>query len=51
MHLTSLILVCEKILVAAASVMTATDVPLENILHFISSLPREYTDHGGMSKL
>ncbi|KAL8528968.1 hypothetical protein ACS0TY_006437 [Phlomoides rotata] len=40
--------VCEKILAAAASVMTATDVPLENILQFISSLPREYTDHGGL---
>lgn len=44
-------LVCEKILAAAASVMSGSDVPLEILLHFIASLPREYTDYGGMSRL
>ncbi|XP_057773845.1 uncharacterized protein LOC130993110 isoform X2 [Salvia miltiorrhiza] len=39
--------VCEKILAAAASVMSGSDVPLEILFHFISSLPREYTDYGG----
>ncbi|XP_042008836.1 uncharacterized protein LOC121757352 isoform X1 [Salvia splendens] len=39
--------VCEKILAAAASVMCGSDVPLEILSHFISSLPREYTDYGG----
>ncbi|KAI3453453.1 hypothetical protein Pfo_010116 [Paulownia fortunei] len=39
--------VCEKILAAAASVISGNDVPLEILLHFISSLPREYTDYGG----
>ncbi|KAH6767928.1 tRNA/rRNA methyltransferase family protein [Perilla frutescens var. frutescens] len=39
--------VCEKILAAAASVMSGSDIPLEILLHFISSLPREYTDYGG----
>lgn len=31
--------------------MTGSDVPLEILLHFISGLPREYTDYGGMVKL
>ncbi|KAL7150015.1 hypothetical protein ABFS83_05G079800 [Erythranthe nasuta] len=39
--------VCEKILAAAASMMTGSDVPLEILFHFISGVPREYTDHGG----
>ncbi|XP_073122421.1 uncharacterized protein [Henckelia pumila] len=40
--------VCERILASASSVMTAVDVPLEILLHFIASLPREYTDVGGL---
>ncbi|XP_060207448.1 uncharacterized protein LOC132635184 isoform X2 [Lycium barbarum] len=39
--------VCENILAAAASVMIPLDVPLETLLLFISSLPREITDNGG----
>ncbi|KAL0446379.1 UNVERIFIED_CONTAM: hypothetical protein Slati_1765800 [Sesamum latifolium] len=39
--------VCEKILAAVGSVMTATDVPLEILLHFISSVPPEYTNYRG----
>ncbi|KAK4423009.1 putative methyltransferase TARBP1 [Sesamum alatum] len=39
--------VCEKILAAVASVMTAIDVPLEILLHFISSVPPEYTNYRG----
>ncbi|PIN08693.1 hypothetical protein CDL12_18734 [Handroanthus impetiginosus] len=39
--------VYEKILAAASSVTVASDIPLEILLHFISSLPREYTDYGG----
>lgn len=39
--------VCDKILEAAASVVCSFEVPLEMLLHFISSLPREFTDSGG----
>ncbi|XP_051144850.1 uncharacterized protein LOC127260880 isoform X3 [Andrographis paniculata] len=39
--------VCERILAAAAFLMDTADVPLEILLHFLSSLPREYTDYGG----
>ncbi|KAL0372987.1 UNVERIFIED_CONTAM: hypothetical protein Scaly_0980300 [Sesamum calycinum] len=39
--------VCEKILAAVDSVMIATDVPLEILLHFISSVPPEYTNYRG----
>lgn len=46
-----LALVCEKILAAAAAVMSGSNVPLEILLHFISSLPREYTDYGGTSRM
>lgn len=45
------VVVCEKILAAAASVISGNDVPVEILLHFISSLPRECTDCGGMSRL
>ncbi|KAK0586912.1 hypothetical protein LWI29_014296 [Acer saccharum] len=40
--------VCEKVLEAAASLVCASDVPLEKLLHFISAVPREFTDYGGM---
>ncbi|KAK4844740.1 hypothetical protein QYF36_023863 [Acer negundo] len=39
--------VCEKVLEAAASLVCASDVPLEKLLHFISAVPREFTDYGG----
>ncbi|KAL5815078.1 hypothetical protein ACOSQ3_025873 [Xanthoceras sorbifolium] len=39
--------VCEKVLEAAASLVCASDVPLEILLHFISAVPREFTDYGG----
>ncbi|XP_039022591.1 uncharacterized protein LOC120155085 isoform X1 [Hibiscus syriacus] len=39
--------VCEKVVQAAASLVPASDVPLEILLHFISTLPREVTDYGG----
>ncbi|XP_058084724.1 uncharacterized protein LOC131232481 isoform X2 [Magnolia sinica] len=40
--------VSEKVLEAASSVMFTYDVPLDLLLHFISSVPREFTDYGGM---
>ncbi|KAL6985886.1 tRNA (guanosine(18)-2'-O)-methyltransferase [Sarracenia purpurea var. burkii] len=43
--------VCEKVLDAAASVMHAFDVSLETLLHFISAVPREFTDCGGSLRL
>ncbi|GLT91144.1 hypothetical protein SLE2022_090460 [Rubroshorea leprosula] len=43
--------VCGKVLEAAASLMYATDVPLEILLSFISTLPREFTDNGGSLKV
>ncbi|KAK6251036.1 hypothetical protein SCA6_005041 [Theobroma cacao] len=39
--------VCEKVVDAAALLVPASDVPLETLLHFISTLPREFTDYGG----
>lgn len=39
--------VCEKVLETAASVVCTYNVPLEILLHFISSFPREFTDYGG----
>ena len=41
--------VCEKILDTGASVVCTFDVPREVLLHFISILPREFTDYGGKS--
>ncbi|KAF3448239.1 hypothetical protein FNV43_RR08952 [Rhamnella rubrinervis] len=39
--------VCDKVLETGASVVCTFDVPLEILFHFISSLPREFTDCGG----
>ncbi|KAK7858071.1 hypothetical protein CFP56_014546, partial [Quercus suber] len=44
------LLVCEKVLEAAASVVCTFEVPLQILLHFISTLPREFTDYGGCGK-
>ncbi|KAM7273825.1 hypothetical protein ACFE04_028489 [Oxalis oulophora] len=43
--------VCEKVLEAAAVVVCVRDVPLEILLYFIASLPREFTDDGGPLRL
>ncbi|KAF5735116.1 hypothetical protein HS088_TW15G00616 [Tripterygium wilfordii] len=43
--------VCMKILEAAASVVCSFVVPLEILLNFISTLPREFTDYGGSLRL
>ncbi|XP_019190926.1 PREDICTED: uncharacterized protein LOC109185383 isoform X1 [Ipomoea nil] len=43
--------VCEEILDAAVSVMAPHDVPLETLLLFVASLPRELTDSGGSLRL
>lgn len=40
--------VCQKVLEAATSLVCTFHVPLEILLHFISALPREFTDYGGM---
>ncbi|XP_077235143.1 tRNA/rRNA methyltransferase (SpoU) family protein [Tasmannia lanceolata] len=39
--------VCEQVLEAAVSVMCTCDVPLDVLLHFLSTVPREFTDYGG----
>ncbi|KAJ8763861.1 hypothetical protein K2173_003643 [Erythroxylum novogranatense] len=39
--------VCEKVLVAAASVVKTADVRFEVLLQFISAFPREFTDYDG----
>ncbi|KAJ0047909.1 hypothetical protein Pint_15756 [Pistacia integerrima] len=41
--------VCEKVLEAATSLVCSFDVPLDILLHFISALPREFTDYGDLS--
>ncbi|XP_059657675.1 uncharacterized protein LOC132304137 isoform X2 [Cornus florida] len=43
--------VCEKVLEAAASVICASELSLEILLHFISILPREFTDYGGSLRI
>ncbi|KAB5573980.1 hypothetical protein DKX38_001174 [Salix brachista] len=43
--------VCEKVLEAAALLVSALDVPLEILLHFIATLPRTFTDYGGSLRL
>ncbi|PWA72733.1 tRNA/rRNA methyltransferase (SpoU) family protein [Artemisia annua] len=39
--------VCGKILDATVSVMSSSDVPLESVLHFISSFPADFFNYGG----
>ncbi|CAM8877721.1 unnamed protein product [Rhodiola kirilowii] len=39
--------VCEKILEAAAAVVCVCAIDTGVLLHFVSALPREFTDHGG----
>ncbi|KAF5204596.1 tRNA/rRNA methyltransferase SpoU family protein [Thalictrum thalictroides] len=40
--------VCENVLEAVSSVICTSDVPLETLMHFFSTVPREFTDYGGM---
>lgn len=42
--------VCERVMEAASAMLCAQDLPLEMVLHFISTLPREFTDFGGEIK-
>ncbi|KAI3905825.1 hypothetical protein MKW98_006459, partial [Papaver atlanticum] len=35
------------VLEAASSVMCASDVPVETLMHFIAKVPRQFTDYGG----
>uniref|UniRef100_A0A1D1XU92 tRNA (guanosine(18)-2'-O)-methyltransferase TARBP1 n=2 Tax=Anthurium amnicola TaxID=1678845 RepID=A0A1D1XU92_9ARAE len=39
--------VCERVLDATSSVICACCMPLEMLFHFLSTLPREFTDIGG----
>ncbi|PIA40951.1 hypothetical protein AQUCO_02300016v1 [Aquilegia coerulea] len=39
--------VCENLLEAVSSVICTSDVPLEALMHFFSTVPREFTDYGG----
>ncbi|XP_062073868.1 uncharacterized protein LOC133778060 isoform X2 [Humulus lupulus] len=39
--------VCEKVLEVGDSVVCTFEVPLEILLHFISTVPRDFTDYGG----
>ncbi|GJR57300.1 tRNA/rRNA methyltransferase, SpoU family protein [Tanacetum coccineum] len=39
--------VCGKILDATVSMMSSSDVPLESLLHFISSFPADFLNYGG----
>lgn len=39
--------VCEQVIKAAASLISAAEVPLNQLLHFISTIPRECTDYFG----
>ncbi|KAF8780329.1 hypothetical protein HU200_001429 [Digitaria exilis] len=39
--------VCEQVIRVATSLLSATEVPLNQLLHFISTIPREFTDFFG----
>jgi tRNA guanosine-2'-O-methyltransferase len=39
--------VCEQIIKVATSLIDATEIPLSQLLHFISTIPREFTDYFG----
>ena len=40
-------IVCKRVMDATSSVLCVEDVPLKMLLHFVSTLPREFTDFGG----
>ncbi|WVZ55050.1 hypothetical protein U9M48_005765 [Paspalum notatum var. saurae] len=39
--------VCEQAIQVAASLISATEIPLNQLLNFISTIPREFTDYFG----
>ncbi|KAK3148659.1 hypothetical protein QOZ80_3BG0297780 [Eleusine coracana subsp. coracana] len=39
--------VCEQVIKVAKSLIDATEIPLNQLLHFISTIPREFTDYFG----
>uniref|UniRef100_K4A4R6 tRNA (guanosine(18)-2'-O)-methyltransferase TARBP1 n=1 Tax=Setaria italica TaxID=4555 RepID=K4A4R6_SETIT len=39
--------VCEQVIKVATSLINAAEVPLNQLLHFISTIPREFTDYFG----
>ncbi|XP_029120003.1 uncharacterized protein [Elaeis guineensis] len=39
--------VCEQVLKASLSLISITEIPLDLLLHFLSTVPREFTDHSG----
>lgn len=39
--------VCEKVLDATSSLITATEIQLDLLLHFLSTIPRDFTDISG----
>lgn len=39
--------VCEQVIKVAKSLIDATEIPLNHLLHFISTIPRELTDYFG----
>lgn len=41
-------LVCDQVLKAVTAIASASDLPVELLLHFVAALPREFSDFGGM---
>ncbi|XP_062217146.1 uncharacterized protein LOC133917161 isoform X2 [Phragmites australis] len=39
--------VCEQVIKVATSLISATEIPLNQLPHFISTIPREFTDYFG----
>ncbi|TVU48714.1 hypothetical protein EJB05_08359 [Eragrostis curvula] len=39
--------VCEQVIKVATSLIDANEIPLSQLLHFISTIPREFTDYFG----
>ncbi|XP_006650942.1 uncharacterized protein LOC102703022 isoform X1 [Oryza brachyantha] len=39
--------VCEQVMKAATSLISAAEIPLSQLLYFISTIPREFTDYSG----
>ncbi|XP_051205949.1 uncharacterized protein [Lolium perenne] len=39
--------VCEQVIKAAVSLISAAEIPLNRLLYFISTIPREFTDYTG----
>jgi hypothetical protein len=40
--------VCEQVIKVATSLINATEIPLNPLLHFIATIPREFSDYIGM---